>query len=104
MSGCLQAAVGQGLDLPPQLPLLAVSCGHIDEEFILQQHVDVSGLQTTPAARRLAYTLVVLRRKVVQHRALVTPPRLQLNCEANHITSETCDLNLEEGRGAEGNG
>lgn len=99
MSGCLQAAVRQGLDLPPQLPLLVVSRGHIDEEFVLQQHVDVSGLQTTPAARGPARGLAVLWRQVVQHRALVTPPRLQLDREADRITGETCNLNLEEEEG-----
>lgn len=95
MSGCLQAVVEQGLNLPPQLPLLAVCRGHVDEQLILQQHVDVSSLQTAPAALRLARGLVVLRRQVIQHGALVSPPRLQLNSEANEVTGETCDLNLE---------
>lgn len=97
ISGCLQAAVEQGLNLPPQLPLLVVCRGHIDEQLVLQQHVDVSSLQTTPAALRPACGLVVLRRQVIQHRALVSPPRLQLNSEAEEVTGETCDLNLEEG-------
>lgn len=95
MSGCLQAAVGQCLDLPPQLPLLIVSSRHVDEELVLQQHVDVSGLQTTPAARCPARGLVVFRCQVIQHRALVTPPRLQLDGEANDIAGETCHLDLE---------
>lgn len=97
MSGCLQAVVEQGPNLPPQFPLLVVCRGHVDEQLALQQHVDVSSLQTTPAALRLACDLVVLRRQVIQHRALVSPPRLQLNSEANKVTGETCDLNLEEG-------
>lgn len=97
MSGCLQAIVEQGPNLPPQLPLLVVCRGHVDEQLVLQQHVDVSGLQATPAALRLARDLVVLRRQVIQHRALVSPPWLQLDREANKVTGETCDLNLEEG-------
>ena len=79
MSGCLQAAVEQGPNLPPELPLLAVCRGHIDEQFVLQQHVDVSGLQTSPAALRLACGLVVLWRQVIQHSSLVSPPWLQLD-------------------------
>lgn len=97
MSGCLQAIVEQGPDLPPQLPLLVVCRGHVDEQLVLQQHVDVPGLQAAPAALRLACTLVVLWRQVIQHRALVPPPWLQLDSEANKVTGETCDLNLEEG-------
>lgn len=97
MSGCLQAIVEQGPNLPPQLPLLVVCRGHVDEQLVLQQHVDVSGLQATPAALRLACDLVVLRRQVIQHRALVSPPWLQLDREANKVTGETCDLNLEAG-------
>lgn len=97
MSGRLQAAVGQSPELPPQLPLLAVRRGHIDEEFILQQHVNVSGFQTTPAAHRPACGLVVLGRQVVQHRALGTPPWFQLDGEADHIAGETRNLNLSTG-------
>lgn len=97
MSGCLQAVVKERPDLPPQLPLLVVCCGHIDEQLVLQQHVDVSSLQTTPTALRLARDLVVPRRQVIQHRPLVSPPRLQLNSEANKVTGEARHLNLQEG-------
>lgn len=96
ISGCLQAIVKQGLNLPPQLPLLVVCRRHIDEQLILQQHVDMSSLQATPAALRLARGLVVLRRQVIQDGALVAPSRLQLNSEAKEVTGETCDLNLKE--------
>lgn len=69
--------------------------GHVDEELVLQQHVDVSSLQTAPAALGLARGLVVLRRQVVQHRALVAPPRLQLDGEADKVAGQTGDLDLE---------
>lgn len=97
MSGCLQAVVEERPNLPPQLPLLVVCRGHVDEQLVLQQHVDVPSLQTAPAALRLARGLVVARRQVIQHRALVSPPRLQLDCEANKVTGEARHLDLQEG-------
>lgn len=97
MSGCLQAVVKERPNLPPQLPLLVVCGGHIDEQLVLQQHVDVSSLQTTPAALRLARDRVVPRRQVIQHGPLVSPPRLQLNSEANEVTGEARHLNLQGG-------
>lgn len=96
MSGRLQAVVEQGLNLPPQLTVLVVHGGHVDEELALQQHVDVASLQTAPAALRLACGLVKLWRQVIQHGALVSPPRLHLDGEADEVTGETCDLNLGE--------
>lgn len=96
MSGRLQAVVEQGLNLPPQLPVLVVHGGNVDEELVLQQHVDVASLQTAPAALRLACGLVELWRQVVQHGALVSSPWLHLDGEADEITGETCDLNLGE--------
>lgn len=60
MSGRLQAGVEQGLYLSPQLPILVVRCGHVDEELVLQQHVDMPGLQATPAAHGPTCGLVEL--------------------------------------------
>lgn len=97
VSGCLQSVVVPGFNLPPQLPFLAVCCGHIDEQLVLQQHVDVSSLQATPASLSLACSLDILGCQVIKHRALVSPPRLQLDGEAEEVTGETCDLDLEEG-------
>lgn len=92
--GRLQAVVEQRLNLPPQLPVLVVHRGHVDEELVLQQHVDVPRLQAAPAALRLPRGLVVLWRQVVQHGALVSPPRLQLDGEADEVTGETCHPDL----------
>lgn len=95
LPGRLQAAVEQRPDLPPQLALLGVRRGHVDEQLVLQQHVDVSRLQAAPAALRAPRGRVVLRRQVVQHRALVPPPRLQLDGDADALAGEAGDLNLE---------
>lgn len=94
MPWCLQSVVEQGLDLAPQLTILVVDGGHIDEQLVLEQHVDVSSLQAIPAALRAAGRLVELRRQVIQHGALVPPPWLQLNGEADKIAGETCNLHL----------
>lgn len=67
MSGSLQAAVEHGFNLPPQLSVLAVRRCHIDEQLVLQQHVDVSGFQTVPAALSATCGLVVLWSQVVKH-------------------------------------
>ena len=85
MSGCFQAVVEQGLNLPPQLPVLTVRRGHVDEELVLQQHVDVSRLQAAPAALRPPRGLAELWRQVVEHGALVSPPRLHLDGEADKV-------------------
>lgn len=94
MPRCLQSVVEQGLDLASQLTVLVVGGGHIDEQLILEQHVDVTSLQAAPAALRPACGRVELRRQVVQHGALVPPPWLQLNGEADKIAGETCNLHL----------
>lgn len=96
MPGRLQSVVEQGLDLAPQLAALVVHGGHVDEQLVLQQHVDVTSLQAAPSALRPARHLVELRRQVVQHGALVPPPRLQLDGEAHKVAGETCDLHLVE--------
>lgn len=96
MSGGFQAVVEQGLNLPPQLPVLVVRCGHVDEELVLQQHVDVPRLQAVPAAVRPPCGLVVLRRQVVEHGALVSAARLQLDGEAEEVAGEACHLDLGE--------
>lgn len=95
MSGCFQAVVEQGLNLPPQLPVLVVRRGHVDEELVLQQHVDVPRFQAAPAALRPPRGLAELWRQVVEHRALVPPPRLHLDGEAHEVTGETCHLDLK---------
>lgn len=98
MSGGLQAVVEQGPDLSPQLPVLVVGRGHVEEELVLQQHVDVSRLQAAPAAPRPARGPAELRRQVVQHRALVAPPRLHLDGETQEVAGETGDLDLDTER------
>lgn len=97
MSGRLQAVVEQGLDLPPKLPVLVVRRGHVDEELVLQQHVDVPRLQAAPAALRPPRGLAELCRQVVEHGALVSPLRLHLDGEAGEVAGETCHLHLREG-------
>lgn len=94
MSGCFQAVVEQRLNLPPQLPVLVVRRGHVDEELVLQQHVDVSRLQPAPAALGPPRGFAELWRQVIEHRALVSPPRLHLDGEADKVTGETCHLDL----------
>lgn len=49
----LQSVVEQPLDLASQLTILVVDGGHIDEQLILEQHVDVTSLQAVPAALSL---------------------------------------------------
>lgn len=103
MAGRLQSVVEQGLDLAPQLAVLVVHGGHVDEQLVLQQHVDVTSLQAAPAALCPARRLVELRRQVVQHGALVPPPWLQLDSEAHKVAGEACDLHLvgEESEGGD---
>lgn len=98
----LQSAVQQGSDLTPDLPLLAVLGGHVDEQLVLQQHVDVPGLQAAPAALRPARRQVVFWSQVVQNRAFVPPSGLQLDGETQELRGEACDLHLEGERSGGG--
>lgn len=101
MPWCLQSIVEQGLDLASKFTFLVVDGGHIDKQLVLEQHVNVTSLQATPAALCPACSPIELRRQVIQYRALVSSPGLQLNGEADKVAGETCNLHLvgEDRRG-----
>lgn len=47
-----QAVVQEGPDLPPQLPFGVLHGGDVDEEFILEKHVDVPSLHPAVQTHR----------------------------------------------------
>lgn len=100
MAGRVKATVQQGADLPPKLPLLVVCGSDIDEQLILQQHMDMPRLHATPAA--VGAPPRIVGAQVIQHTALVPPSWFHLDGHTHHLAGHAHHLHLEGGEGGQG--
>lgn len=86
-------AVRKGGHVSPQLSVPEVLGAHVQEELVLQQHVNPSGTQPR-ADTHSCVSSRLAPGHVAQDRALVPPLGLGLQCDGHHLTARADHLHL----------